>query len=810
MIKNYLTVAIRNLMRHKLYTSINVLGLAIGLACGILILLYIQQEFAVNRAHTLGDRIYKVIREERGSTQTTYEEGTSGALGPVVKETFPEVETAVRIWRWTVSTQYGERKDRYSFALIDDNFLDVFDFPLIKGDPETAFRTPYSVVITDDMAQHLFGDIDPMGQTFSIDNRSFPGEYTVTGIVKAPHLSSGFYFQILSTTIPPVEETQEAWAMWRPTQSWRPVRTFVLLKAGQNAETLQTKIQPLIKQYMGDDVAEKNTYHLQPLHRVYLYGESDFNPAANSPIQQIYMLTAIGLILVVIACVNFTNLATARAVTRKREVGVRKVVGAHRPQLMIQFLSESLLLTSAALLIALALVELSLPLFNQFVRGYDLHLNATTVIAGAPAVLALTLLVGLLAGWYPAFFLSSFRPVTALKSSASSSSGSTGLKKGLVVFQFGMSILLVICTLIVYQQLRFIETKDMGFARDHIVRLPIFVHDFAGEPNPQMRLSARHQMVKQVFLEHPNILSASALRYDITGYSGRLRLAWPDGDPTKERTFRINEVDDSFFETFEIPVLRGRAFSADVASDTSQAIILNETAVRLLGWEDDPIGKQIVLPAYDNLSLTVIGVVKDYHNLTLREEIAPMGFLARWKMFYSLVLRIRPENTAQTLSFLETQWKRFVPDAPFEHHFLDEIIDWVYFNEQLTGKMLGIFSLLAIFVACLGLFGLAAFMVQSRTKEIGVRKVLGASTPHLVMLLSREFIFLVLLANLIAWPIAYYLMRDWLSGFAYQTDLNVLPFFASAILALIIAFGTVSLQAIRAARSNPIDALRYE
>ncbi len=809
MIKNYLTVAIRNLMRHKLYTSINVLGLAIGLACGILILLYIQQEFAVNRAHTLGDRIYKVIREQRGSTQTSYTEGTSGALGPVLEETFPEVETTVRIWRWTVSVQYGERKDRYLLAMVDDNFLDVFDFPLIKGDPQTAFRTPYSVVITDDMAQHLFGDTDPMGKTFSIDSRSFPSEYIVTGIVKAPHLSSDLYFEILSNTIPPVEETQEVWTLWRPTQSWRPVKTFVLLKAGQNAETLQAKMQPLITQYMGDEVAEKNTYYLQPLHRMYLYGESDFNPAADSPMRHIYMLAAIGLILVVIACVNFTNLATARAVTRKREVGVRKVVGAHRPQLMVQFLTESLLLTCSALLIALALVELCLPLFNQFVRG-DLRLNATTVIAGTPAVLALTLLVGLLAGWYPAFFLSSFRPVTALKGSASSSSGSTGLKKGLVVFQFGMSILLVICTLIVYQQLRFIETKDMGFARDHIVSLPIFVPDFSGEPNPQKRLSARHQMVKQVFLEHPNILSASALRYEITGYSGRLRLAWPDGDPTKERTFRINEVDDSFFETFEIPVLRGRAFSADVASDTSQAIILNETAVRLLGWEDDPIGKQIVLPAYDNLSLTVIGVVKDYHNLTLREEIAPMGFLARWKMFYSLALRIRPENTAQTLSFLETHWKHFVPDAPFEYHFLDEVIEWVYFNEQLTGKMLGVFSLLAIFVACLGLFGLAAFMVQSRTKEIGVRKVLGASTSHLVMLLSREFIFLVLLANLIAWPIAYYLMRDWLSGFAYQTDLNVLPFVASAIMALIIAFGTVSMQAIRAARSNPIDALRDE
>ncbi len=809
MIKNYLTVAIRNLMRHKLYTAINVLGLAIGLACGILILLYTQQEFAIDRSHTLGDRIYKVVREERGTTQTTYAEGTSGALGPVLKETFPEVETTVRIWRWGVSAQYGDHKNLYTLALVDDNFLDVFDFPFIKGDPETAFRLPYSAVITDDMAQHLFGDIDPMGKTVSVDNRNFPGEYTVTGIVKAPHLLSDLQFHLLTTTIPSVGKTQEPWMMWLPRQSWRPVKTYVLLKAGQNAETLQAKMQSLIVQYMGDDVAAKNTYHLQPLHRVYLHGESDFNPAASSPMQQIYMLAAIGLIVVVIACVNFTNLATARAVTRKREVGVRKVVGAHRPQLMVQFLSESLLLTCSALLIALALVELSLPLFNQFVRG-DLHLNAATVIIGAPAVLALTLVVGLLAGWYPAFFLSSFRPVNALKSSTSSSSGSTGLKKGLLVFQFGMSILLVICTLVVYQQLRFIETKDMGFARDHIVSLPIFAHDRQHEFDPQMRLSARHQMVKQVFLEHPNILSASALRYDISGYGGRPRRIWPDRDRTKERTININEVDDSFFETFDIPVLRGRAFSADVASDTSQAIILNETAVRLLGWEDDPIGKQILLPAYENRSLTVIGVVKDYHSLTLREEIAPMGFIGKWRLFVSLALRIRPENTAQTLSFLETQWKHFMPEVPFEHHFLDEIIQWYYFNEQLTGKMLGVFSLLAIFVACLGLFGLAAFMVQSRTKEIGVRKVLGASTPHLVMLLSREFIVLILLANLIAWPVAYYLMRDWLSGFAYQTDLNVLPFAASAIMALIIAFGTVSMQAVRAARSNPIDALRYE
>ncbi len=816
MLKNYFVVAIRNLMRHKLYTSINVLGLAIGLACGILILLYIQQEFARDRFHTLGDRIYKVIREERSNTQTMYGYGTSGALGPVLKETFPEVETTVRSFPLSVSAQYlsadrqgGEREGVFLLRLVDDNFLDVFNFPLLKGDSETAFRTPYSAIITDDMAQHLFGDADPMGQTFSIDNRSFPGDYTVTGIVKAPRPLSDLYFHMLTTTIPTVEETQQVWTMWRPTQSWRPVNTYVLLKAGQNAETLSTKMQFLIRQYMEDDVAARNTYHLQPLHRVYLYGQSDFHPAANSPIQHIYMLAAIGLILVVIACVNFTNLATARAVTRKREVGIRKVVGAHRPQLMVQFLTESLLLTCAALLISLALVEIFLPLFNEFVRG-NLHLNAATVMTGAPAVLALTLTVGLLAGGYPAFLLSAFRPVTALKSNAFAQSGSAWLKKGLVVFQFGMSILLVICTLVVYQQLRFMETKDMGFARDHIVNVPIFYRDFKKEPDPQTRLSARHHMVKQVFLEHPNILSASALRYDITGYGGRARLIWPEGDRTKERTLRINEVDDSFFETFEIPVLLGRAFSTAVASDTSQAIILNETAARLLGWENDPIGKQIVSPDYENRILTVIGMVKDYHSLSLREEIAPMGFVARWQMFYSLALRIRPENTAQTLFFIKTQWERFVPGAPFEYMFLDEKIAWVYFREWRIGKMLGVFSLLAIFVACLGLFGLAAFMVQSRTKEIGVRKVLGAQTSHLAMLLSREFLLLVLFANIIAWPVAYHLMQDWLSGFAYRIGLNALPFVASAILALGIAFGTVSLQAIRVARANPIDALRQE
>lgn len=809
MIKNLLTVAIRNLLRHRLYTSINVSGLAIGLAGGILILLYVNQEFSVDRLYTQGDRIYKVIREVRKTTRTTYESGTSGALGPELEASFPEVEKAVRIWQWRVSAQFGERKGEYQFALVDDGFFRVFDFDFIRGDPEIAFHTPNSVVITDDLALHLFGHDDPMGRSFSIESTVFPGEFTVAGIVREPHLSSELYFQILSTTVTPVAEVRDKWTMWQPMLSWRPVKTLVLLKAGQDPETLQTKMQTLIERFMGDKVAAKSAFHLQPIHRVYLYGESDFSPATGGRIQRIYRLATIGMIVVVIACVNFTNLATARAVTRKREVGVRKVVGAHRPQLMVQFLGESLLLTGIALLIALALADISLPLFNQFAQS-DLHIDMAILSASAPAVIALTILAGLSAGTYPAFFLSSLRPVTALKGGAFSSWGTAWLKKGLVVFQFGMSILLVICTLVVYQQLRFIDTKDMGFARDHIVSLPIFDRDVLAEPNPKKLLSARHQVVKQVFLEHPNVLSASSARYRIKGYGGRPRLIWPDGDRTREQTIRVNEVDDSFFKTFEVPVLRGRAFSPDVASDTSEAMILNETAVRLLGWEDDPIGRQIESPAFKNRALTVIGVVKDYHSLSLREEIEPLGYIARREFFHSLYLRIRPEGTAQTLAFLEAQWHRFVPEKPFKYHFMDEFMEWIYHSERRTGRMLGVFSLLAIFVACLGLFGLSAFVVQSRTKELGVRKVLGASTSHLVMLVSREFLLLVLLASVVAWPIAYYLMSDWLSGFAYRISLNVVPFVVSPTLALIIAFATVSIQAIRAAQSNPIDALRDE
>ena len=809
MIKNLLTVAVRNLLRHKLYTAVNVLGLAIGLAGAILILLYVNQEFSVDRFYTLGDRIYKVIREVRKTTRTTYESGTSGALGPELEASFPEVETTIRFWRWPVNARYGERKGEYEFALVDDGFLRVFDFDLIRGDPEIALRFPNSVIITEDVARHLFGDDDPMGRSFSVESTVFPGEYTVTGILKAPHPSSDLSFQILSTTVTPVGEVRDKWTMWQPMLSWRPVETFVLLKAGQDHRSLQTKMQSLIERFMGGEVATKSAFHLQPIHRVYLYGTSDFNPTDVGRIQRIYLLATIGMIVVVIACVNFTNLATARAVTRKREVGVRKVVGAHRPQLMVQFLGESLLLTGIALLIALALADISLPLFNQFAQS-DLHIDVSIVAASAPAVLALTVLAGLLAGAYPAFFLSSFLPVTALRGGTFSSSGTAWLKKGLVVFQFGTSILLVICTLVVYQQLRYIDTKDLGFARDHIVSLPIFGHDVFAEPNPKKRLSARHEMVKLGFLEHPNVLSASAVRYRIAGYAGRPRLIWPDGDRTRERTIRINEVDGSFFETFDVPVLLGRAFSADVASDTSQAIILNETAVRLLGWENDPIGRQIESPAFKDQVVTVIGVVRDYHGLSLRAEIEPLGFIARSEFFYSLNLRIRPEGTAQTLAFLESQWKRFVPDEPFEYHFMDEFMEWIYFNEIRTGKMLGVFSLLAIFVACMGLFGLVAFMVQSRTKEIGVRKVLGASTSHLVILVSREFLLLVLVASVVAWPIAYYLMRDWLSGFAYRTSLTVVPFVVSAMMALIIAFVTVSIQAVRAAHANPIDALRDE
>ena len=769
MVKNYLTVAIRNLARNKTFSAINILGLAIGMACCILILLYVQDELSYDQHHEHAQRIYRLAEEVHIAGQTHRIAITSFPMGPALVQDYPTVVDAVRFYKNDEKTPVANQQNQFyerGVLFTEANVFQVFDFPLSQGDPKTALREPYSIVLTEEMARKYFGDRDPMGQTLSVGE----AECKITGVLKETDQNTHLQFNFLSSSMRRRDWVDHSYY------------TYLLLQDAHAADELETELPNFIERHIGEQLNASKIQlkpFLQPLTDIHLHSHLESEIGPNGDIRYVYLFLIIAFFVLVIACVNFINLSTARSASRSKEVGMRKVVGANRSQLIRQFMGESILLALVALLFAVVLIEVSLPAFNAFVQR-ELVLDYAGNWNVLLALFSVALFAGLLSGVYPALFLSAFQPVEVLKSTLKRGLKTSSSRKTLVVFQFVISIVLIIGTVIIYHQSDYMKNKKLGFNKEQVIVMPI-----------DRQLAKRYKPTVSAYAAILNVSASST----VPGRELAAHLFRPSLDPTRKDALLINVmyVDHEFIQTYGIEVLEGRAFSGDVASDTSQAIILNETAVRLLGWEDDPIGKQIVLPAYDNLSLIVIGVVKDYHNLTLREEIAPMGFLARWKMFYTLALRIRPENTAQTLSFLETQWKRFVPDAPFEHHFLDEMIDWVHFNEQLTGKMLGVFSLLAIFVACLGLFGLAAFMVQSRTKEIGVRKVLGASTPHLVMLLSREFIFLVLLANGIAWPIAYYLMHDWLSGFAYQTDLNVLPFFVSAIIALIIAFGTVSI-----------------
>ena len=554
---------------------------------------------------------------------------------------------------------------------------------------------------------------------------------------------------------------------------------------------------------MGTDIQKTNTYHLQPITRTYLYSKRDYNLNWPDNISRIYTFALVAVFILLIACINFMNLATARSVHRAREVGMRKVVGAYRKQLITQFLGESTVLAVLALPFAFSLAQLALPAFAGYIGS-----NITTdYLDLVPAFVVFATVVGLLAGSYPAFYLSAYRPVEVLKGALKSGSKGVWFRKGLVIFQFGTSIILIIGTTVVYNQLSYMSNKDLGFDKNHTIMVPIFLADRKLKSNNWDRLGHRHQMVKNTFLQHANIIEATALRSPIGLWGGMMRNVSPEGAIENGWRMHVNEVDETFFETFGIELIAGRNFSADIVSDSTSAFILNETAVKQLDW-DDPLGKTFGFD--DNMKGIVVGVVKDFHHNSLRDKIQPVAFCMRRYLYSLLALKIRPDNVPETITFIEQKWKEFIPSSPVEYWFLDEQLQMSYFQEQRFGQAATTFSGLAVFIACLGLLGLAAFTAEQRTKEIGVRKVLGASTPNIITLLSREFIILVSVSNIIAWPIAYYLMNQWLQDFAYHINLSFLTFIAGGLLALFIALATVSLLAFRAARSNPIEALRYE
>ena len=811
LIGNYAKIAIRNLMRNKVYSALNILGLGIAMSCCLLIVLFLQRELQYDHRYEKGDRIYKVVREiniQGGSRNFSW--GTSGSLGPALKRDFPEVESAVRIWPWSVKVERENILFPTRLNLVDKHVFDVFEAEFVQGSAQTAFEDPTSIVITERMANLIYGEENPMGKVLTVVNSIFGGDYIVRGVLKDRFDPTTIPFNMFVSRDPNAQ-WRNKWHVWDPAAGFRPIQTYILLQEGVSPETLEQKFPDFIKLYMGAEIQKHNTYHLQPLHRVYLHSRADYDIKSFGDIDQLYTMCVIAAFILIIACVNFMNLATAQSVRRAREVGLRKVVGASRGQLIQQFLGESLVVAGLALLLAIIVARAALPVFNDLIQQ-NLVLDLKAYMTLIPALIGVVLVSGILAGGYPAFVLSAWQPIDTLKSQIQSRSGGAWFWKGLVVFQFSISIFLIVGTLVVRNQISYMLDRDLGVDTEHLVMLPIFTSSREAHFVHENRLSSRYSTVKQSFLRHPNVIGATASQYRAFpgGGGSRNKPIRPEDLPGDDWWILINEVDADFVKTMGIELIAGKNFTPGKGNPLrgwTREFLINESAAKLFGW-DNPIGKQI--QRRGGGTGTVVGVFKDYHFDSLKEKIAPLAFIQWARLYAYLTLKIRGGQFVGTMDFLEKEWYKFVPNEAFNPIFMDDGFASAYRNELRLRRIAGISSLLAIVVCCLGLFGLAAISAQRRTKEIGVRKVLGASAWQIVTMFSAEFVKLVAFASLIAWPLAYYMLNDWLADFAYRIGLDISVFALSSVLAIAIALITVSYQAWRAAQTNPIEALKYE
>ena len=787
MLENYLKVAWRHLARHKGYMFINITGLALGMACALLILLYVQDELSYDQHHEQADQIYRVALDVDVSGEVFRTARTTPPMAAALRNDFPDVLNAFRIRKaGSVFLAHNEQRfyeDRFYFA--DPSIFNVLALPLLEGNAATALDAPFSVVLTQEAAHTFFGEDNPMGQTLTFEQEH---PLTVTGILAPVPGQSHFrpvFLASFSSLETLYEDRLQNWG-------WTGVHTYLLLRDPKAAQDLEAKLPAFIERNLQEDWA--GTWHLglQPITDIHLYSHRSGEIEANGNIRSSYFLGLLGLFILLIACINFVNLTTARSVDRVREIGVRKVIGAHRTQLVRQFLGESILLALLALALSFLLVNLSLPTFNTLTEK-------TLRLAYSGAMLAsflgLGLLVGLVAGLYPALFLARLQPVASLRSKKAGAT-SLRLRQGLVVTQFAISAFLIIGTLIVSSQLDYLRNKDLGFDEEQVVVIPM--QDAATQQ--------RYQVIKDALLQSPNIISVAASS-DVPGQGYDQIVHRPEGFPADEGlSVPILFVDPDFIQTLGIQITTGRPFSN--AQDESTSLIVNEAAVHRFGW-DTALGK-IISDAEGNPLGTVVGVTDNFHFESLQAAIEPLLMRVQPGWFEKITVRIRPDDVSGTLAFLEQQWQSFEPGYPFQYSFLDENFQQLYQAEDRLHEVFGYTSLLAILIACLGLFGLAAFTAEQRIKEIGIRKVLGASVSSLVVLLSKDFLKLVALALVIAAPIAYLAMQRWLNDFAYRVEIGVGTFVLAGVLALLIAVLTVSYQAIKAALADPVKSLRYE
>ena len=794
MFRNYFKVATRNILKHKFYAVINVLGLAIGMTCCLLIFLYVQHELSYDSFHAKKDRIYRVVTDIKTPTETLNIGGTSAPMVAYMKQDFPEVEDMVRIDEAGFLIQRGEQTFQEDEAILADSTLfNVFSFRLLRGNPNTALKAPFSIVLTEDAAKKYFGSEDPMGQSLRLDNEY---DCTVTGVMPNVPNNSSFTFDILLSLSTRLEVTYTDAA-----ESWGNFSniSYVLLNEQADPSVLESKLPAFLNKYISDsdrDEGMNYTLFLEPLSEVYFTDRGGFEVGS---LVNVKIFSVIAIFILLIAGINFTNLATARATERAKEVGIRKVVGAVRRQLTVQFLCESLLLSLAAFAIAMLAGELLLPAFN--------HLASKTVALSifqdsyyVPLFFAVAVGIGLLAGLYPALMLSGFKSVAILKGRFSSSQRGVVLRKALVVAQFAISIMLIAGTAVVYTQLDYMRSQALGFKKDQMLVL-----DFRGDDAVQEKI----ETFKQQLGNNSEVLSVSASSsVPGEGNNGAFsEIENPAGD-MQASNVNLFYVDHDFLEQYEMQLAAGRAFSRDFVTDTS-ALIVNEALVRSYGYlsPQSIIGKRFSQWGVEG---QIVGVVKDYHFRSLQEAIEPMTIRLEPSNARFISLNLRSDDLPATVSALEQQWKTLAPQRPFNYFFLDEAFDEQYRAEVRFGQLFIYFAGLAIFIACLGLLGLISYTVVQRTQEIGIRKVLGATESSIVRLLSKDFLGLVVVAFVIASPVAWYALQQWLEGFAYRVVIPWWIFALAGLSATVIAMLTVSFQSVRAATANPVDSLRSE
>ena len=809
MLTNYLKIAWRNLRKQPGLTFINVFGLALGLACCLLIMLYVADELSYDRYNAKADRIYRIHTDVKFGGTDSRSAVSADPIGPTLKQDYPQVEQFVRLHQrgtWLVKragSTNSLREDNITFA--DSTLFDVFTLPLVAGNPRTALTQPNTIVISESAAKRHFGKQDPVGQTLIFNNDQ---NFKVTGVIRDMPVNSHFR----SDFFPAMLNDGYRWGQWLSNNH----HTYIVLREGTDYRQFEKNFPAVIEKYVGPQALQfigvtlaqfrqagnRFEFSLMPLTDIHLHSKETIQLAPNSDIQYVYIFSAVALFILLIACINFMNLATARSANRAKEVGVRKVLGSERHQLIGQFMTESVLMAGLAMGLALLLVAVSVPLFNTL-AAKELSFRGLLSPYWLPLLVALPIAVGLLAGSYPAFFLSSFKPISVLKGPINAGANRSGLRSGLVVFQFMMSLILIVGTIIVYRQLTYIQSKNLGFERDQVLTV-----------NDVYALGKQAETFKQEVLRLPGVVSGSISGYLPTPSNRNDNSFFPEGKIDQKNAVSMQAwgVDHDYIKTLGMTMAQGRGFSRDFGSDSS-GVILNETAAKLLGGSN-PIGKRIVqfTNPQDRTSVkiyTVIGVVKNFHFESLRQTIGALAMVLEANSG-AASFRMSSTNLPALISQIETKWKQVAPGQPFNYVFLEDSFDAMYRAEQRIGTIALTFAFLAILIACLGLFGLAAFTAEQRTKEIGVRKVLGATVGSIVALLSKDFLKLVLIAIVVASPIAWYAMNRWLQDFAYKIEIEWWVFALAGALTVGIALLTVSFQSIKAALMNPVKSLKSE